>query len=82
MFNIDKHATDAQAAAQQGALSANTRAQMYLRRRWVVGTASATTTRVRAGSSAVGTTTFNGVSGGRQLGGVMNSWIQVEEIMR
>lgn len=73
---------NALAAAQLGSMSASVRAVVALEYRAVAGTASATTMRVRAGSSAAGTTTLNGVTAGRQLGGVMNSWIQVEEIMR
>lgn len=44
------------------------------------GTA-ATTARIRAGAGTGATTTFNGGSGARLLGGVINSSIQVEEIM-
>ena len=44
------------------------------------GTTSATTFKVRAGSSGAGTTTFNGVGGARKLGGVMASSITITEI--
>lgn len=44
------------------------------------GTISATTFRVRAGNAAAGTTTFNGQSGGRIMGGVMASSITILEI--
>lgn len=44
------------------------------------GTASATTFKVRAGLDRAGTTTFNGVSGGRLLGGVNLSSITITEI--
>lgn len=44
------------------------------------GTTSATTFTVRAGSSAAGTTTFNGSNAGRTLGGVMASSITITEI--
>lgn len=44
------------------------------------GTTSPITFKVRAGSSTGGTTTFNGVSGSRRLGGVMSSYITVTEI--
>lgn len=43
------------------------------------GTTSATTFRLRLGSSSAGTTTFNGQSGGRFFGGVYNSSITIEE---
>lgn len=44
------------------------------------GTTSATTFKVRAGPNSGGTTTFNGVSGGRIFGGVMASSITITEI--
>jgi hypothetical protein len=44
------------------------------------GSASTTTFKLRAGGSS-GTTTFNGQGGSASLGGVMASFIQVEEIM-
>lgn len=44
------------------------------------GTTSATTFKVRGGGSAAGTTTFNGHSGGRHMGGVMASSITITEI--
>jgi hypothetical protein len=44
------------------------------------GTTSATTFRVRAGGSNAGTTTFNGSSGARLLGGVMASSITITEV--
>lgn len=43
------------------------------------GTTSATTFKVRAGLNAAGTTTFNGASSGRLLGGVMASSICITE---
>ena len=43
------------------------------------GTTSATTFKVRAGPSTSGTMTFNGLSGGRLLGGVMASSIAITE---
>ena len=45
------------------------------------GTTSATTFKVRAGSSGGGTTTFNGNSGARIFGGVMNSSITITEVV-
>lgn len=44
------------------------------------GTTSSTTFKVRMGGSAAGTTTFNGVSGGRKFGGVLMSSITITEI--
>lgn len=44
------------------------------------GTTSATTFKIRIGSHAAGTTTFNGVAGGRKFGGVAASSITIWEI--
>ena len=44
------------------------------------GTTSETTFKVRAGLNAAGTTTFNGVSSSRRLGGVFASSITIQEI--
>lgn len=47
---------------------------------WMVsGTTSSTTFKVRAGSAGSGTTTFNGVGGGRLFGGVASSSITITE---
>lgn len=46
----------------------------------LAGTTSATTFRVRAGANNTGTTTFNGSSGSRLLGGVLTSSITITEI--
>lgn len=48
--------------------------------RGTAGTTSATTFKIRAGGSGAGTTTFNGASGARLLGGVAGSYIQVDEV--
>lgn len=48
--------------------------------RMVAGTTSATTFKVRIGSSAAGTLTFNGTAGARLYGGVMASSIIIREI--
>lgn len=48
--------------------------------RMVAGTTSPTTFKLRAGGNNGGTTTFNGVSGTRVLGGVMSSSITITEI--
>lgn len=45
------------------------------------GTTSSTTFKVRAGGESSGTTTFNGSSGGRKLGGVFASSITITEIV-
>lgn len=62
---------DATATAMQGIVFTH-----YM----TAGTTSATTFRVRAGRDGAGTTTFNGQSGGRMLGGVLASSITITEI--
>lgn len=47
----------------------------------VANTVSATTFKIRAGTNVAGTTTFNGSASTRTFGGVMASYLQVEEIM-
>jgi len=47
----------------------------------LANTVSTTTFKFRAGASSAGTTTFNGVNGVRRYGGVINSYMQVDEIM-
>jgi hypothetical protein len=47
---------------------------------FISGSTSSTTFRIRAGGSQTGTTTFNGVSGGRIYGGVMSSYMELTEI--
>ena len=44
------------------------------------GTTSSTTFKARGGSDNGGTTTFNGASSGRKLGGVTASSITIQEI--
>jgi hypothetical protein len=46
----------------------------------IAATTSSTTFRVRGGGNA-GITTFNGSAGARKFGGVMNSFIEIQEIM-
>ncbi len=59
---------------------ANNTAQVTLTHYMTSGTTSATTFRVRGGSSFTGTTTFNGKSSGRNFGGIMASSITITEI--
>lgn len=47
----------------------------------LAASASATTFKIRAGAALAGTVTFNGIASARLLGGVMNAYIEVEEIM-
>jgi hypothetical protein len=44
------------------------------------GTTSSTTFKIRAGSGDAGTTTFNGTTGARKLGGVLASGITIYEV--
>lgn len=44
------------------------------------GTTSLTTFKIRGGGNTASTTTFNGDAGNRILGGVVNSFIRIEEI--
>lgn len=44
------------------------------------GTVSATTLRIRAGSPGAGTTTFNGDTSARTMGGIMASSLMIEEV--
>lgn len=56
-------------------------ASPYTQHSMVAATTSSTTFKMRCGSTAAGTTTFNGTGGGRIYGGVMASWMQVTEIV-
>lgn len=70
-------------AVMAEALDSNATAYpFYLTYSALAGTTSATTFKVRAGPATAATMTFNGVGGARKFGGVMNSFIQVQEIMR
>lgn len=55
--------------------------EAYLSHRMAAGTTSSTTFRLRAGASVANTTTFNGIGGARLLGGVLNSFMRVTEVM-
>lgn len=60
---------------------ANVTTTIPLRHVMTSGTTSATTFKVRMGSNAAGTTTFNGQLGGRIYGGVMASSIVIREYL-
>lgn len=68
------------AAASQYISQVDKGSQIVLTHYMAAGTTSATTFKVRAGDSAGGTITFNGVSAGRKFGGVMASSITITEI--
>ena len=53
---------------------------LVFRHTMTAGTTSSTTFRIRAGGDLAGTTTFNGVSSARKLGGVMASSITITEV--
>jgi hypothetical protein len=55
--------------------------EMVLRHEMAAGTTSSTTMKIRAGNTGGSSFTINGVSTARKYGGVMSSWIRVEEIM-
>lgn len=69
---------NALAAVWQSVPTTNGGVCVPLRYTMLAGTTSATTFRVRAGSNT-GTTTFNGLGGGRLFGGVMASSIVITE---
>lgn len=52
---------------------------LQVRHALTAGTTSSTTFKIRAGSSAAGTTTFNGQSAGRLFGGITKSSIVITE---
>lgn len=70
---------DALAAATQLPQGAGNMIHLTFTHIMTAGTTSAITFRVRAGASGAGTTTFNGFSGGRILGGVAASSITITE---
>lgn len=72
---------DALAAAQVRIETANTNWPLYVSKLVRAGTTSSTTFKTRYGNSAAGTTTFNGVSGGRIYGGTAASFMRITELM-
>lgn len=71
---------DALAVSSERIDSASNIYTITLRHEMIAGTTSNTTFKVRAGSSAAGTTTFNGSAGARYMGGVFASSIRITEI--
>lgn len=55
--------------------------EVAFRHKMTSGVASSTTFKVRAGLNSAGTMTFNGVSGGRLMGGVSGSSITITEVL-
>lgn len=68
-------------AAQQQLTTSGDRHAGALEHQMLAGTTSAITFKLRAGNASGATTTFNGTAGARKLGGVLNSYMSVEEIM-
>lgn len=54
---------------------------LFLGASFLASTTSSTTFKVRGGLNAANTTTFNGSGGGRTLGGVTNSFLEILEVM-
>ncbi len=72
--------SDSLAAAYEVIRAANDAVIINFIHFMTAGTASSTTFKVRAGTDAAGTTTFNGAAGSRGLGGVLASSITITEI--
>jgi hypothetical protein len=61
-------------------INTDTGGPIPLKHHKVAGTTSSTTFKIRAGAGG-GTTTFNGSNGVRVYGGVMNSYLGIQEVM-
>ncbi len=77
----DTTASALTATNQRTTTNGNFASQISIAWSMLAGVTSATTFKIRAGMGTAGTTTFNGASAARLLGGVMNSYIRVREIM-
>ncbi len=71
---------NALAAVQESRPATTNRVAMRLRHLMQAGTTSTINFKIRAGAGAAGTTTFNGASGARKMGGAMSSFLAVREI--
>lgn len=71
---------NALSATMQVYTAVNTPVIIRISHKMPAGTTSATTFKIRAGFESAGTTTFNGISGARYLGGKLNSFIRITEI--
>ena len=71
---------NALAAIQHSETIANFTRLIFISHSMAAGTTSSTTFRIRIGESIAGTTSFNGIGGARDLGGVMNSYIKITEL--
>lgn len=54
---------------------------LYLNHYLLAGSTASQTFKVRAGANAAGTTTINGQSGAGFYGGVLNTYLQIDEVM-
>lgn len=73
-------AADALKTVWQEAVGATYPVAMEMSYRLLAAGTAATTFKVRAGGHGAGTTSFNGQSGGREFGGTLNSYLEIEEI--
>jgi hypothetical protein len=72
---------NALAAVRQVVGTASANEVLSLEKLLLAGTTSATTLKLRGGADVAGTTSFNGSGGTRVYGGVMNSFLEVAEVM-
>lgn len=72
---------DAKAVAHTNVVATLNRVHHHGYKRFRSDFSTSTTFKIRAGSPTAGTTTVNGSAGARLYGGVMNSYIECEEIM-
>lgn len=78
---VDTTADALAAGRGSGAAGPTQPVQIAIKHSLTSGSTSARTYKLRAGATAAGTTTVNGVSGARSLGGVLLSGIRVTEIL-
>lgn len=72
---------NALAATISGSVGSNDWEASRIEYPMIAGTTSSTTFNIRAGKEFAGTQTFNGTTGSRMFGGVLNSYIRIEEKM-
>lgn len=72
---------NALAANDQADPFANAALQFQLNKRVLAGATALITFKIRSGPGAPSTITFNGASGARLMGGVANSFMEIQEIM-
>ena len=80
LFNTDAHSTNALSSLITLNLGATEWNFITFQHYMTAPSASATTFRVRSGSTSAGTVTFNGQSGGRAHAGILASSITIMEI--